>query len=144
VLPLHRSEHKPIFAPRLLTMRATYADRYEEGDDAWIEAEVLPAAHSDWVRDVAWAPTVGDSTETIASCSQDKKVIVWTRGDGGWTVKTILMPCIVWSVSWSVTGSILAAAGGDNQVTLWKEDTLGEWKQIGQLSEDATPEPASY
>ena len=53
------------------------------------------------------------------------------------------MPCAVWSVSWSVTGSILAAAGGDNQVTLWKENAVGEWKQIGQLSEDSQAEPAS-
>lgn len=44
---------------------------------------------------------------------------------------------MVWSVSWSVTGGILAAAGGDNQVTLWRENTLGEWLQVGQLSEES-------
>ena len=46
--------------------------------------------------------------------------------------------CAVWRVSWSVTGNILAVSGGDNQVTLWKESLLGEWTQIGQLSEDGS------
>ena len=41
----------------------------------------------------------------------------------------------VWSVSWSVTGGILAVAGGDNQVTLWRESHVGEWVQIGALEE---------
>ena len=95
------------------------------------------SVHTDWVRDVAWAPAVGGAGNMIASCAQDKKVVVWTEAKGQWTPKEILMPCTVWSVSWSVTGSILAAAGGDNQVTLWKENALGEWKQIGQLSEDS-------
>ena len=43
-------------------------------DPPWVETETLPAAHTDWVRDVAWAPSVGGAAETIASCSQDKKV----------------------------------------------------------------------
>ena len=33
------------------------------------------------------------------------------------------------SISWSATG-------GDNLVTLWKQNLLGDWEQIGQLSED--------
>jgi len=52
------------------------------------------------------------------------------------------MPYLVWSVSWSATGGILAVAGGDNQVTLWKEDAMGQWLNIGQLSEDTVPEQA--
>jgi protein transport protein SEC13 len=34
-------------------------------------------AHSDWVRDVAWAPSLGKSRTIIASCSQDRRVIIW-------------------------------------------------------------------
>ena len=55
---------------------------------------------------------------------------------------TKVTPCVcfslrsaVWSVSWSVTGGILAVAGGDNQVTLWRESHVGEWVQIGALEE---------
>ena len=56
------------------------------------------------------------------------------------TTKVTLCVCFslrsaVWSVSWSVTGGILAVAGGDNQVTLWRESHVGEWVQIGALEE---------
>ena len=120
---------------------------YEPSAETWVESQVLPSAHADWVRDVAWAPSVGSGVDMIASCSQDKKVIVWTApsGTGEWKLSALQMPSIVWSVSWSVTGGILAAAGGDNQVTLWREDTLGEWKPIGAVSEDhAPPQPSGY
>ena len=42
-------------------------------DGQWIEEEKLEA-HSDWVRDVAWAPNVGLPVSTFASCSQVKTV----------------------------------------------------------------------
>jgi len=103
---------------------------------------VLPALHVDWVRDVAWAPA-GSGPATIASCAEDRKVAVWTEGHAQWSAKVIELPAPVWSVSWSVTGGILAAAAGDNQVTLWKANLAGEWQRIGQLSEDSAPEPAS-
>lgn len=41
----------------------------EEEDGQWKEEQKLEA-HSDWVRDVAWAPSIGLPTSTIASCSQ--------------------------------------------------------------------------
>lgn len=40
-----------------------------EEDSQWKEEQKLEA-HSDWVRDVAWAPSIGLPTSTIASCSQ--------------------------------------------------------------------------
>ena len=42
---------------------------FREVDGQWVEEEKLEA-HSDWVRDVAWAPNVGLPVSTIASCSQ--------------------------------------------------------------------------
>ena len=48
---------------------------YEAAAEAWVESQVLPLAHTDWVRDVAWAPFSSPAGgETIASCSQDKQV----------------------------------------------------------------------
>ena len=44
--------------------------------------------HTDWVRDVAWAPSIGLPVSRIASCSQDGRVIVWRKDDtegGTWT-----------------------------------------------------------
>lgn len=42
---------------------------FREMDGQWLEEEKLEA-HSDWVRDVAWAPNIGLPMSTIASCSQ--------------------------------------------------------------------------
>ncbi|EMP35578.1 Protein SEC13 like protein [Chelonia mydas] len=45
---------------------------WKEEDGQWKEEQKLEA-HSDWVRDVAWAPSIGLPTSTIASCSQQRK-----------------------------------------------------------------------
>lgn len=42
---------------------------HREEDGQWKEDQKLEA-HSDWVRDVGWAPSIGLPTSTIASCSQ--------------------------------------------------------------------------
>ncbi|KAL7162513.1 hypothetical protein ACSBR2_042912 [Camellia fascicularis] len=89
--------------------------------------------HTDWVRDVAWAPNLGLPKSTIASVSQDGRVIVWTvakEGDqwDGKVFKDFQTP--VWRFSWSLTGNILDVADGKNNVTLWKEEVDGEWQQV--------------
>ncbi|KAH7834432.1 hypothetical protein Vadar_015942 [Vaccinium darrowii] len=89
--------------------------------------------HTDWVRDVAWAPNLGLPKSTIASASQDGRVIIWTvqtEGDqwNGKVLKDFQTP--VWRVSWSLTGNILAVADGNNNVTLWNEVIDGEWVQV--------------
>lgn len=92
--------------------------------------------HMDWVRDVAWAPSLGLNRSTIASCSQDKRVVIWTSDDNvSWT-PTILntFDDVVWSVSWSLTGNILAVSGGDNKVSLWREGSDGQWLCISEVA----------
>jgi len=42
---------------------------------------------------------------------------------------------VIWRVSWSITGNVLAVSGGDNKVTLWKESLEGEWKPIYSMDE---------
>lgn len=60
---------------------------FREDDGQWKEEQKLEA-HSDWVRDVAWAPSIGLPTSTIASCSQarlrslDIKCILKRVGEG--------------------------------------------------------------
>ena len=76
-------------------------------------------AHSDWVRDVAWAPSVGLKRQLIASCSQDRRVIIWANDGAGtaWTPHELpTFSDVIWHVSWAVTGNILAVSGGDNKV----------------------------
>lgn len=95
------------------------------------------------MRDVGWAPSIGLPTSTIASCSQvpappsvhppdkrrlrltaallqDGRVFIWTCDDPAgntWTAKLLhKFNDVVWHVSWSITGNILAVSGGDNKV----------------------------
>ncbi|CAA7399877.1 unnamed protein product [Spirodela intermedia] len=100
---------------------------------AWI-LDSFPALqiHKDWVRDVAWAPSLGLTKSTIASASQDGTVIIWTLARGGqWEGKILHdFQVPVWRVSWSTVGNILAVADGNNGVTLWKEAVDGEWQQV--------------
>jgi len=106
-------------------------------DKKWTKEATL-AGHTDWVRDVAWAPNVGLPYSTVASCSQDGRVAIWTQQSGEWSKPKFLEPkfsAVVWRVSWSVTGNILAVSCGDNTVTLWKESADNEWKCISKINE---------
>lgn len=40
----------------------------------WQQEGGALAGHTDWVRDVAWAPNLGLPMSTIASCGQDGQV----------------------------------------------------------------------
>ncbi|KAH9414117.1 GTPase-activating protein S13 [Dermatophagoides pteronyssinus] len=117
---------------------------YTESEDKWIEEQKLEA-HSDWVRDVAWAPSTGLPKTLIASCSQDRRVIIWTKSlakanqessSSGWAYNVLnTFDDVVWHVSWSIMGNILAVSGGDNKVSLWKETPDGRWICISGLSQ---------
>ena len=101
----------------------------------WVKEADLEG-HSDQVRDVAWAPSIASQKMMIASCSQDRRVIIWTNNDGSnWTPKTLhTFEDVVWHVSWSVSGNMLAVSGGDNKVSLWKENLEGNWTCISDVS----------
>lgn len=113
-----------------------YDSSASAGETNWVEEAKLEA-HSDWVRDVAWSPALGSDRSIIASCSQDKRVIIWTSDNGGatWSPKTLeTFDDVVWHVSWSISGNMLAVSGGDNKVSLWKEMLEpGEWQCITDL-----------
>lgn len=93
--------------------------------------------HTDWVRDVAWAPNTAMPYNIIASCSEDETVCIWkqTAKDKPWEVTKMTknFGAPVWRLSWSVTGNVLAVATGDQQVTLWKQSVGEEWVTISSL-----------
>ncbi|KAI9065687.1 vesicle budding-like protein [Trametes coccinea BRFM310] len=125
---------------------------FREDTQAWEEEEVLEG-HTDWVRDVAWAPNIGLPRSYIATASQDKTVLIWTKDSptSPW-VKTALdpsasasttggaaapagkFPDVVWRVSWSLAGNILAVSCGDGKVTLWKENLKGVWECVSDMT----------
>jgi protein transport protein SEC13 len=95
------------------------------------------SGHTDWVRDVAWSPTVL-SKAYIASASQDKTVRIWTSqnpGLGNWTSKVLKFEAVAWRVSWSLSGNVLAVSTGDNRISLWKEHLNGDWECVKTIEE---------
>jgi len=123
---------------------------FNEESQSWVEEETLEG-HTDWVRDVAWAPNIGLPRSYIATASQDKTVLIWTKDTptSPW-VKTSLdpssasvapvsstpdkFPDVVWRVSWSLAGNILAVSCGDGKVTLWKENLKGTWECVSDMT----------
>ncbi|MCJ1335983.1 GTPase-activating protein S13 [Bachmanniomyces sp. S44760] len=94
--------------------------------------------HTDWVRDVAWSPTIL-SKSYIASASQDKTVRIWTSDPSNphaeWKSTVLNFDAVLWRVSWSLSGNVLAVSGGDNKVSLWKEDLKGGWDCVKTIEE---------
>jgi len=125
---------------------------YRDDSQSWVEEETLEG-HSDWVRDVAWAPNIGLPRSYIATASQDRTVLIWAKESptAPW-VKTALdpsstivsptgaspppgkFPDVVWRVSWSLAGNLLAVSCGDGKVTLWKENLKGIWECISDMN----------
>lgn len=62
--------------------------RLNEKTGEWQQEGPALTGHSDWVRDVAWAPNLGLPSNTLASAGQDGKVLIWSEGreaSGTWT-----------------------------------------------------------
>lgn len=120
------------------------------GADRWMKAWTLKDGayhaenvhrHSEWVRDVAWAPASFASREVVASCSEDGAVLVHVREgrDDHWRhteVAKLTEPA--WHVSWSAAGSVLAVSAGQGTVRLYQENAEGRWEQMAQAIETGT------
>lgn len=106
--------------------------RFDDAAGGWKEEHAL-RGHDDWVRDACWSSNVGMPMNTVATCGQDGKVLIWTQDEpgGAWN-KTLLndFGAPVWRLSWSVMGSVLAVSDANNLVTVWKESVDGKWDQI--------------
>lgn len=109
---------------------------YDTASQQWSE-ESRHEGHEDWVRDVAWAPNIGLSKSYIASAGQDKQVLIWTRiGTQAWQ-KTQLKESgfadVVWRVSWSESGNLLAVSCGDGKIYVYKE-TGHAWEEVSTVT----------
>eukprot|EP01083_Nonionella_stella_P003276 9344_1 len=93
-------------------------------------------AHENWVRGVCWSPIpTSSSYSVIASCSEDKSVIIWKENNKKWIRSEIIkFESKVWSVSWSELGNILAVALGENTVQLFKEGNDGKWRNVTKVN----------
>lgn len=125
---------------RLVTGSCDHSVRMwrQQDDGTWTEEDRQASPHTDWVRDVAWAPNTGMPFNIVASCSEDRNVYIWRQveKDGLW-FPTLMksFDCPVWRVSWSVTGNVLAVSTGDHNVTLWKQSVDEKWIQITNVED---------
>eukprot|EP00923_Selenidium_pygospionis_P041510 GHVN01071954.1.p1 GENE.GHVN01071954.1~~GHVN01071954.1.p1 ORF type:complete len:375 (-),score=37.11 GHVN01071954.1:41-1165(-) len=115
----------------------------DENTGEWSEAfQLTDGSHTDWVRDVAWKPNVGVPSNVIASGSEDGTVILWTQEteNAPWKNGGVLnFNAPVWRVSWSITGTVLAVASGDNNVALFKETLDGKWEKVSSVLDNGVP-----
>ncbi|KDN35578.1 WD40 repeat-like protein [Tilletiaria anomala UBC 951] len=130
---------------------------FNQEQNRWVDIEQL-VGHSDWVRDVAFAPNIGLPRSHLATASQDRTVLIWTQDTltSPWTKVALnptsgsapqgaastggdtptsagKFPDTVWRVSWSVSGNVLAVSCGDGKITLWKENLKGGWECISEM-----------
>lgn len=106
---------------------------FNEAEQRWRQDGPALAAHSDWVRDVAWAPNLGLPMSTIASAGQDGRVVAWCEREDGSAWDPVVIHDFgapVWRLSWSTSGNVLAVSDANRAVTLWKEVTDGQWLQV--------------
>lgn len=111
--------------------------KYDTVSGSYIEEAQLKG-HTDWVRDVAWSPSILIRS-FIATASQDRTVLIWSQDNSGvWQSQLLTdekFPDVCWRVSWSLSGNILAVSGGDNKVSLWKENLQGKWESAGEVDQ---------
>ena len=84
--------------------------------------------HSDWVRDVVFSPDGANPFLYLASCGQDKKVVVRrirqehvNDPTADWDTMTVLLDEAAWRLSWSPCGTMLLVTTGDSEGILLTE-----------------------
>jgi WD domain, G-beta repeat. len=66
-----------------------------EEEELWARLEGMPSGgyywiqpimrihHKDWIWDVAWSPCLSPTVQRVASCSEDRTVLIWTLDMSG-------------------------------------------------------------
>lgn len=109
--------------------------------------------HNDWVRDVAFSPDAGSAYYVLASCSQDKSVIVRrikrdAVGAAGATwesSKPVVFAEPVFRLSWNPSGtSLLVTTGDSNAFLLSQGPTFAdEWVRAPVSGADGDLKPSA-
>lgn len=148
-MPAHRRTVSDVSAPamRLVTggCDAAVSIWKCDGENWTQEMPPLPPVHSDWVRAVAWRPD--SEASVVASGSWDKTIVIWTQEMEGqpWRQACKLdAGGKVESLSWSVTGGLLAASvGSEGEAVLFKEAQDGRYEKVGEVAESGYTEVTS-
>jgi len=130
---------------------------YNETSRRWLRIDAFTAM-TELVHDISFAPNLGRSYHVLAIASKELKVLALKPLSG--PTLTNQTPVVkrteeqqstvtkydirmagqhndhgssVWRVTWNVTGTILATAGDDGQVKLWKSNYKDQWKCMATL-----------
>lgn len=105
-------------------------------DNGEYELEDTLEGHTDAVTAVDWSPTTLLQSY-VATVSKDKTCFVWTRDNGEeagkWSKAVVNASGFeqpLGSVSWSLSGNLLAVSGEDRKVSIWKESSEGKWEKV--------------
>ena len=81
-----------------------------------------------WTKDSLQAPWVKNALDPSTSTSAAPTTSPTAPAQPG------KFPDVVWRVSWSLAGNVLAVSCGDGKVTLWKENLKGVWECVNDLA----------
>jgi protein transport protein SEC13 len=85
-----------------------------------------------WTKENAtasWVKTALDPSSALAS-----PVAGATMASAVANAPAGKFPDVVWRVSWSLAGNLMAVSCGDGKVTLWKENLKGVWECVSDIN----------
>ncbi|RKP31298.1 WD40 repeat-like protein [Metschnikowia bicuspidata] len=97
--------------------------------------------HNGLIRSISWAPSMGRSYHLIATGCKDGLIQIfkaYEQDTGDFKIETVARlnnhQQEVWRVEWNSTGTILASAGDDGRIRLWKCNHMNEWKCMSVIN----------
>ena len=97
--------------------------------------------HNGLIRSISWAPSMGRSYHLIATGCKDGLIQIFKAYEldtGDFKIETVARlnnhQQEVWRVEWNSTGTILASAGDDGRIRLWKCNHMNEWKCMSVIN----------
>lgn len=91
------------------------------------------------IRSLAFAPSVGRLFHVLAIASKSLMVLTIRnmREPHKYQISTVTLDHDAWRVCWNTVGTVLASAGDDRKVRLWKCNYMGNWKCFAEISGDS-------
>jgi nucleoporin SEH1 len=108
---------------------------YSEENKEWVKRDV-GRGHDATVTDVDWSPVIGRQYHLIASCSLDRKVIIWRVDDDFCLTAAHTLSGHserVWRVCWDMFGTSLSSTSEDGVVIVWQRNLMKEWEIVKKI-----------
>lgn len=118
-----------------------YNPAHNSNTPTYSRVEKIQSICTEPIRSLAFAPSVGKSNHVIAIASRLLMVcsLKYTKDPQKYQVSTEYLDSdvSVWRVCWNTLGSVLASAGDDRKVRLYKCNYLSSWKCFAEITGDS-------